>query len=226
MKKTEEKHKKLPFFGIGKLLPFLKPYRAMIIFMVVCGVLGTLWDIAVTLMERYALNHFIAEHTTDTLWLFIIAYIVGVVATGVFGYACGTRATTVEVSINRDLRNAAFRHLQTLSFSYYSQNSVGYIHSRLMSDASRIGSLASWTIMESVWHISYLIGAIVVMFSINAKLAVMVVSIVPLVALLFSLFQKKLVAVNREIREINSRITSAFTLFRTNNYPLLSIIKF
>ena len=115
-----------------------------------------------------------------------------------------------EVSINRDLRNAAFRHLQTLSFSYYSQNSVGYIHSRLMSDASRIGSLASWTIMESVWHIAYLIGAIVVMFSINAKLAAMVVSIVPLVALLFSLFQKKLVAVNREIREINSRITSDF----------------
>ena len=35
MKKKEEKHKKLPFFGIGKLLPFLKPYRAMIIFMVV-----------------------------------------------------------------------------------------------------------------------------------------------------------------------------------------------
>ena len=131
-------------------------------------------------------------------------------ATGALSYVACTRAMTVEVSINRDLRDAAFRHLQTLSFSYYSQNSVGYIHSRLMSDASRIGSLASWTIMDSVWHISYLVGAIVVMFSINAKLAAMVVSIVPLVALLFSLFQKKLVAVNREIREINSRITSDF----------------
>ena len=210
MKKTEEKHKKLPFFGIGKLLPFIKPYRTMITVMVVCGILGTMWDIAATLLERYALNHFIAGHTTDTLWLFVIFSIIGIVAMGALGYACGTRATTVEVSINRDLRNAAFRHLQTLSFSYYSQNSVGYIHSRLMSDASRIGSLASWTIMESVWHIAYLIGAIVVMFSINAKLAAMVVSIVPLVALLFSLFQKKLVAVNREIREINSRITSDF----------------
>ena len=85
MKKTEEKHKKLPFFGIGKLLPFIRPYRTMITVMVVCGILGTMWDIAATLLERYALNHFIAGHTTDTLWLFIIAYIVGVVATGVFG---------------------------------------------------------------------------------------------------------------------------------------------
>ncbi|MBO4528294.1 MAG: ABC transporter ATP-binding protein, partial [Victivallales bacterium] len=210
MKKTEEKHKKLPFFGIGKLLPFIRPYRGMITVMVICGILGTMWDIAATLLERYALNHFIAGHTTDTLWLFVIFSIIGIVAMGALGYACGTRATTVEVSINRDLRNAAFRHLQTLSFSYYSQNSVGYIHSRLMSDASRIGSLASWTIMESVWHIAYLIGAIVVMFSINAKLAAMIVSIVSLVALLFLLFQKKLVAVNREIREINSRITSDF----------------
>ena len=210
MKKKVENHKKLPFFGIGKLIPFVKPYRATMILMVVCGIMGTMWDIVITLMERYALNHFIAEHTTDTLAWFIVIYVVGVVATGALSYVACTRAMTVEVSINRDLRDAAFRHLQTLSFSYYSQNSVGYIHSRLMSDASRIGSLASWTIMDSVWHISYLVGAIVVMFSINAKLAAMVVVIVPLVALLFSLFQKKLVAVNRDIREINSRITSDF----------------
>ena len=41
---------------------------------------------------------------------------------------------TVEMSIDRDLRNKAFNHLQTLSFSYFNRNSVGYIHARVMSD--------------------------------------------------------------------------------------------
>ena len=92
MKKKVENHKKLPFFGIGKLTPFVKPYRATMILMVVCGIMGTMWDIVITLMERYALNHFIAEHTTDTLAWFIVIYVVGVVATGALSYiACTVR---------------------------------------------------------------------------------------------------------------------------------------
>ena len=41
---------------------------------------------------------------------------------------------TVEMSIDRELRDKAFNHLQTLSFSYFNRNSVGYIHARVMSD--------------------------------------------------------------------------------------------
>ena len=51
MKKKVENHKKLPFFGIGKLIPFVKPYRATMILMVVCGIMGTMWDIVITLMD-------------------------------------------------------------------------------------------------------------------------------------------------------------------------------
>ena len=103
-----------------------------------------------------------------------------------------------------------FNHLQTLSFSYYNQNSVGYIHARVMSDTARIGGLVSWSLMDGVWNLSYIIGAIVVMLSINAPLALMVLVIVPLTALAAAYFQKHLVALNRKIREINSRLTGGF----------------
>ena len=110
----------------------------------------------------------------------------------------------------KELRQTGFTHLQTLSFSYFNQNSVGYIHARLMSDTSRIGSLVSWTLVDCVWRISYLVGAIVTMVIMNPKLAAMVLSILPLLVILFSIFQKKLIRVNREVREINSHITSNF----------------
>jgi len=200
----------LPFFGIGKVLPFMKPFRGMVLVMVLCGLASTGVDLLVPQFQRYALDHFISGNTLDTLPVFIAIYVAVVLLTAVLNYISCTYAMKTEVSVNRDLRNAAFSHLQTLSFSYFNQNSVGYIHARIMSDTSRIGSLVSWSLMDSVWHLSYLIGAVLVMLIVNAKLALMVIAILPLIVLLFSVFQTKLVRVNREVRELNSKITSDF----------------
>ncbi len=208
---NQQEHKKgLPFFGIGKILPFLKKFRRNLILMVTCGLMGSLVDIILPLFRRYALDHYVGNQTMDTIFLFVILYAVTVVFAGIANYISCSLATITEVSVNRDLRETAFRHLQTLSFSYFNQNSVGYIHARVMSDTSRIGSLASWTLMDSVWHISYLVGSAAVMISLKARLAGLVLLILPVLVVLFSFFQKKLIRVNREVREINSRITGNF----------------
>ena len=208
---NQQEHKKgLPFFGIGKILPFLKKFRRNLILMVTCGLMGSLVDIILPLFRRYALDHYVGNQTMDTIFLFVILYAVTVVFAGIANYISCSLATITEVSVNRDLRETAFRHLQTLSFSYFNQNSVGYIHARVMSDTSRIGLLASWTLMDSVWHISYLVGSAAVMISLNARLAGLVLLILPVLVVLFSFFQKKLIRVNREVREINSRITGNF----------------
>jgi len=205
-----EEKRSLPFFGIGKVLPFMKKYRKVLFVMVSCGLITTCFDLLIPQFQRYALNHFITGHTLDTLPLFIIIYVASLLMMGVVNYASCQRAMSTEVCVNRDLRNAAFSHLQTLSFSYFNQNSVGYIHARVISDTSRIGSLVSWSLMDAVWHLSYLVGAIIVMLLVNAKLALMVMIILPLIIALFSVFQSKLIRVNREVRELNSKITSDF----------------
>lgn len=210
MKTETENKKSLPFFGIGRLLPFLKKYRRRFVGMIVFGLCGSAVDILIPLLQRYALDHFVAQNTLDTLVWFILLYIAAVVFAGLVNYIAFSLAFRTEVNVNRDLRNAAFKHLQTLSFSYFNQNSVGYIHARVMSDTSRIGSLVSWTMVDGVWQASYFIGAIVVMFAVNAKLAALVVVIVPLIVVLFSIFQKLLIRANREVRELNSHITGDF----------------
>ena len=207
---SNEKQTHLRFFGIGKIYPFIKPYGKVLVVMAFWGLVTSLIDVGITLFQRYAVNHFVELKTLDTLPWFIIAYIAAICMSSLSTFISCTRAMAVEVKINRDLRSAAFTHLQTLSFSYFNQNSVGYIHARVLSDTSRIGSLASWSFMDAVWHSSYLIFASVVMLVINAKLALMVLAIMPLVVILFSFFQNKLIKANREIREINSTITSNF----------------
>lgn len=200
----------LKYFGIGKVIPFLKKYRSQIAVMLICGLATGLVDTILPLFSRYALNHYVAECTLDTLPSYICIYVIAIVFSAVNNYYSCTLATRIEVWLDRDMRNKAFEHLQTLSFSYFNQNSVGYIHARLISDTGRIGTLFSWTLIDGVWHLTYLVGAVTVMLIINAKLAFLVIAIMPLIILFFSIFQKKLVEVNRSVREINSRITGNF----------------
>ena len=70
MSETNEK-KSLPFFGVGKVLPFMKPYRKIVFTMIFCGLLSSGVDILLPQYQRYALNHFIAKETLSTLPVFL-----------------------------------------------------------------------------------------------------------------------------------------------------------
>ena len=207
---TNEKQKHLKFFGIPKILPFLKNVRGQILMMVVLAIISSFVDITIPQFQRYALDTFVGKSTMATIVPFVLCYIAVILLASVVNYISCAQATIVEMKVNRELRQVGFKHLQTLSFSYFNQNSVGYIHARLMSDTGRIGGLVSWWLIDCTWRISYLVGAIFVMIRMNARLAMMVLTTVPLLVLLFSIFQKKLIEVNREVREVNSKITGNF----------------
>ncbi len=206
----ENQNVKLKYFGIPKLLPFMKPYRKIIITMIVIGALSSLIDSIYPLFNQYALNHFVALKTTDTLIPFIIAYLVILVLFVIMNYISTSFAGKIEMNVNRDLRNASFNHLQELSFSYFNQNNVGYVHARVMSDTGRIGQLVSWDMMDIVWNGSYLIFIVLNMALINIRLALYIMMIIPIAVIVIAFFQKELIVLNRKIREINSKITSNF----------------
>ncbi len=207
---TKNKQKHLKFFGIPRILPFLNHVKGQIIMMVSLALVSSLVDITIPQFQRYALDTFIGKGTMATIVPFVLCYVGIILLASVVNYISCAQATIVEMKVNRELRQTGFRHLQTLSFSYFNQNSVGYIHARLMSDTGRIGGLVSWTLIDCTWRISYLVGVVFMMLKMNAKLALMVLTTVPVLVVLFSIFQKRLEDVNREVREINSRITGNF----------------
>ena len=209
MENKEEKIR-LPFFGIPRILPYLKKYRFRILLMVLLGAVTSAIDAAYPLFNRYALDHFIGGQTLAGLGRFVALYLCVLAGQAAINYISMFQCCRMELWVNRDLRNAAFNHLQTLSFSYFNQNSVGYIHSRVMSDSGQIGELVSWRMMEFVWNGSYLIGVFIVMLVIDIRLTGYILIIVPVAALLMIYFQRKLLKYNRKIREINSRITGNY----------------
>ena len=210
MNAEEEKQISLPFFGVPRLFPFLKPYRWRITFMILLGGLSSAIDALYPLFNRYALDHFIADRTLGGLGVFIALYVCLVLVQAAVNFKSASDCGRMEVTVNKDLRNAAFNHLQTLSFSYYNQNSVGYIHSRVMSDTGLIGELVSWRMMNFIWSGSYLIGILVVMIIIDIHLTGYILLLVPVAIVAMVFFQRKLLKYNRIIREINSRITGNY----------------
>ena len=205
-----EKQKRLPFFGIPKLFPYLYPYRFRIISMILLGGVSSAIDAAYPLFNRYALDHFVGERTLRGIQWFVALYLILLFGQGIINYVSSVSCGKVEMMLDRDLRNDAFSHLQTLSFAYYNANSVGYIHARVMSDSGLIGEAVSWRMMNLVWSGFYVAGVFVVMLIINLRLALIILLFVPMAVLLMTWFQRKLLYYNRKIREINSKITGNY----------------
>lgn len=208
--KDKQQYVSLPFFGLPKVFKYIKKYRNWIIIMVTCGVLASAGDILIPFFQRYALNHLEDGVFIANLVPFILFYVLTLLGKIITDFISSFLSGRVELSVLRDLRKLSFDHLQTLSFSCFNQNSVGYIHSRVMSDTARIGELVSWVIMQGVWNFSYLIGVVIVMLSMNVKLTLLILAVIPLITVVFAIFQKKLVNENRHIREVNSKITGNF----------------
>ena len=117
----EQNSVSLPLFGIPRLLPFLRPYRARMFRMVFLALICSVIDVSYPLFNRYALDHFVAEGTLEGLPAFMFLYLAVLAFQSVINYVSMADSGTVEMSVDKDLRNKAFNHLQTLSFSYFNQ---------------------------------------------------------------------------------------------------------
>ncbi|MBP3759446.1 MAG: ABC transporter ATP-binding protein [Firmicutes bacterium] len=207
---TKQKRIALPFFGIPRILPFAKPYKKQFIGLVTAQILCSISDVLRPVLQKFALDHFVRESTLDGIVPFALVYVLLIVLTAVISYFGVKGCLATEVSMDRDMRDKAFAHLQELSFDYYNQNSVGYIHARVMSDTSRIGELFTWQLFDGTYFALYVLGAAVVMLGIDVKLTGLVFLVVPVIIVLFAFFQGRLFDLHHQIREINSTITGNF----------------
>ena len=202
--RTTNKDGSLRFFGIPKMIPLVKRFRKQVAIISISAFISGILDLLGPLFNRYALNHYVTESTLDTLPVFIVLYVLMLALIGITAYINIKVQIATEVTMNRDMRNDAFTHLQELSFDYYSQNSVGYIHARAMSDTSRIGNLFSNQISDTVEFLFYIVGAIIAVF--------------------FSLFYGKLFSLGKQTREINSKITGNFNEGITGAKTIKSLV--
>lgn len=192
------------------MLPYFKPYKKYFFITFSLNILLAGVDVLVPLFQSYAIDHFIIPDSLKGIHAFALVYVAVIVAQTISVYLSVHAATTIEMNIGKDLKWAQFRHLQTLSFSYYNTTPVGYIHARVMSDTLRIAGMIAWGLVDMFWALIYVAGVFAIMFFLNARLAFLLLLIVPCIAVLTVFFQNRILHWNRKVRKINSQITNAY----------------
>lgn len=206
----QEYHKPFRLKVWAKMLSFFNPYKKYFAIMLGLNIFLAGVDVLTPLFQSYAIDHFIVPDTLDGIYTFAFVYISMIVMQTISVYWSVHAATTIEMCVGKDLKWAQFEHLQTLSFSYYNTTPVGYIHARVMSDTLKIAGMAAWGLVDMFWAFLYVVSVFVVMFVLNARLAVILLVIVPCIAVITVVFQNKILHWNRRVRRINSQITSAY----------------
>ena len=192
------------------LSQYIHPYRGMLLSVILLNFVLAGAEVTLPLFQSYAVNHFVSGRTLSGLPLFALLY-AGVVALMAGIVMLFTRRSMrIDMGIGRDLKQACFVHLQSLSLSYYNVTPVGYLLARIMDDTGRISGLLAWNLTDILWSAVYVLGSFAAMLLLNPLLALPVMLVVPALALLTAYFQDHILHWNRKVRKINSKIVSAY----------------
>ncbi len=189
-----------------KILPYFRVYWKSIAALFAAMLTSAGIGVAYTLLSGYAVDHFVTPGVHQGIAAFALLYLGLVVLKASTELLLGWVALRMEVNVSRDLRRDLFAHLQALSFSYFNQTPVGVIVARVMSDTGRIGGF-TWNMVDGFYCSLYVTGCVGVMLAINWKLALLVLSVSPVVALATLYFEKRILKINRKVRKINAELT-------------------
>ncbi len=169
-------------------------------------------DIAFPLLNRFAIDFFVLKNgDLNQLWPFGLGYGLLILIQVFVVYFFIKYTGKVEMQFAYDIRKQAFKKLQELSFSYYDKTPQGWIMARMTSDIGRLADIVSWSIIDLIWGSTLIIGVSIVMLVVNWKLALLVLVVVPFLAYISVIFQKKILQRYRLTRKINSKITAAYS---------------
>ena len=207
-----------------KLSPFIKPYSMRLILVGFLMMISAIIDACIPLFQKYALDNFIEKNTLQGMYKFAGIYLLIIIFQIFIVLVFSIHTMYVDLSVGKDIKRACFIKLQELSFTYYNTTPVGYTHTRIMIDTLKIATIVAWTSVDLLWQGFYILFVFISMMLLNVKLGILVMTVVPILALLTVFFQKKILFYNRKARQMNANITNAYNEGITGQKTLKTLV--
>jgi ATP-binding cassette subfamily B multidrug efflux pump len=169
---------------LRRLMAFTRPYKSQLVFALILMMITSLLSAAGPYLIGHAVDKGIRASEMGDLRFWTLLFIV---ASTIEWLANRTRIVLmawVGTRVVADLRSHLFRHLHSLSLSFYSNYSIGRLMSRLISDVGAIQDFMTWSITGFVRAIFLLIGIVGFMLAMNLPLALLTFTVLPLMFLL------------------------------------------
>ena len=200
----------LSYFGNHKKLFFVD---------VLCACLIAGVDLLFPLITRAALYDMLPGKMYKTFFIVMGAVVVCYLLRSLLNFIVAYYGHMFGVRVEADIRKDLFTHMQTLSFDFYDRNRTGKLMSRLTSDLFELVELAHHGPEDLITSILTIIGALIVMGSVQWQLAVIVLLMIPLFLTIVMCMRRRMSrasAVSKEtMGHINQEIESSLSGFRT-----------
>ena len=194
-----------------RILKLLSSQKKRLIRLGILNLFIAFVDVLLPYMNKVAIDVFAAGKGTDTqLVLFILLFAGGGILQALMVYFYFIEAGHTEMDMAYELRESLFSKLQSLSYSYFDVTPAGWLLSRLTGDVTRLSEILAWSLMDLAWGVSVMVGVTVVMLVTDWKLALLVLAVVPILSILANWFNIRILKNYRDVRRINSKITSSF----------------
>lgn len=203
---------------IKKFISYYKPHIWLFILDMSCAFLISCADLLYPMVTRYYINDIIPNRQLTLIFRLGIILSVLYVIRLFLQYIVGYWGHVLGVSMEYDMRNELFSHVETLSFSYFDNTKTGNIMSRVVNDLFDIAEVAHHGPEDLFLSAIKIVGAFVLLCCINVKLTLIVFTIVPFMFYFMVVYNNKLEIAFKRFREsvadINSRVEDTITGIR------------
>ena len=215
MKTIDYEKSKLSIFAA-----YIRPHKAAFVLDMMLSLFMALVDLAFPYLTRHSMNTLLPEKKFMVFFVVMAALFVSYLLRAWFQYLITIIGHRMGTLVEADMRRDVFTHIQTLSFSFFDKNRTGVLMARVTNDLFEIVELAHHGPENLLTCGATLIGAVIILFTINARLAAVLLVLLP-VCIAFAMRQRlKMQEANREVKiktgEINAAIESGISGIRTS----------
>ena len=186
---------------------------------ILCAVLIAAVDLLFPLVTRAALYDMLPGQMYRTFFVVMIVMVACYLLRAFLNYIVAYYGHTFGIRVEADIRKDLFRHMQDMSFDFYDKNRTPQLMSRLTSDLFDLTELAHHGPEDLLTSVLTIIGAVIVMASIQWQLALIVGLMIPLFALLIMTMRRRMAKASKKVKEktahINAEIESSLSGIRT-----------
>ena len=200
-------------------LSFFKPHRKLFALDMACAFLVAAIDLAYPLVSRTAMYDLLPNNAYRAFFTVMGVVVLAYVLRSFLYYIITLWGHTFGIRVEADIREALFNHMQELGFDFFDRNRTGQLISRLTSDLFEITELAHHGPEDLFISLVTIAGALVAMFTIEWRLALVVCVIMPVFSYIVMSRRRQMGDVSRRVKQrtgaINADIESSLSGMRT-----------
>ena len=183
-----------------RLISYMLPYHGKVVIAIGLMIGTSLLTVARPWIVGQAIDNGIRVFDMHSLRNWTLLFLCAAVGELAFNRARILIMAYIGTKIVADLRSSVFRHMHKLSLNFHNNYSVGRLMSRLISDVGVLQDFVTWWFTGVARSVFILLGIVVAMLVMNWKLALLTLTIMPLMAMLTSYWRKRVRGAYRAAR--------------------------